>query len=110
MEHSSLTQSVQTTSSVVLPDLDVVMHCRDVFRLTRDGRGLICGFLGPGAAGQPYDSVLVGVHMNAPQAGYMRSSELCLDRRCDGRILHEDRRVGAIRIGVLVGPNDSGPQ
>src|ERR1700730_11224815 len=82
-----------TGTSVILLDFDIVMHRLDVFGFTRNGRGLVCRFLGSGAAGQPYDSILVRVDMNASQAGYMLGSELGLDCRCDGRILHEGHRV-----------------
>jgi uncharacterized protein DUF5329 len=63
------TDLVQTGSSVVLLDLNVAMNRPYVFGLARNGLGLVRGFLGSGAAGQPYDSILVGVDMNAPQAG-----------------------------------------
>src|SRR6202011_2531235 len=79
--------------SVILLDFEIVMHRLDVFGVTRNGRGLVCRFLGSGAAGQPYDSILVRVDMNASQASYMLGSELGLDSRCDGRILHEGHRV-----------------
>jgi hypothetical protein len=52
------TQSVPNWNSVVLLDFDVIMNCLDVFGGTRNGRGLVCRFPGPGTAGQPYDSIL----------------------------------------------------
>jgi hypothetical protein len=81
--------SVQTGTSVVLHDLDVAVNHLYVFRLTRNGLGLVCRFLGSGAAGQPHDPILVRVDMNASQAADVLRSELGLDRRCDGGILHE---------------------
>src|ERR1700730_5505307 len=89
------TQSVLVvgTSSVIFLDFDIVMHRLYMFCVTRNGSGLVCCFLGSGAAGQPYDSILVGVDMNASQAGYMLSSQLALDCRCDGRVLRERHRV-----------------
>jgi hypothetical protein len=55
--------------SVVLLDLKVAVNRPYVLGVTRNGHGLVGGFLGSGAAGQPYDSIPVGVDMNAPQAG-----------------------------------------
>ena len=83
------TDPVHTGASVVLLDLNVAVNRPYVFGLTRNGLGFVRRFLGSGAAGQPYDSILVGVDMNAPHAGDVLRSELDLDRRCDGRILHE---------------------
>jgi uncharacterized protein DUF5329 len=93
--------------SVVLPDLNVAVNRPHVLGVTRNGHGLVRGFLGSGAAGQPYDSILVGIHMNAPQAGYVVRSELGLDRHRDSGILHECSRVRTVRIGVL-GDHDYG--
>ena len=55
--------------SVVLPDLKVAVNRPDVLGVARNGHGLVGGFLGSSAASQPYDSILDGVDMNAPQAG-----------------------------------------
>src|SRR5579864_4323096 len=93
MVRSGSTQFGPIGTSVILLDFDIVMHCLYVLCVTRDGDGLVSRFLGSGAAGQPYDSILVGVDVNASEAGYMLGSELCLDCRCDGRILQEGRRV-----------------
>jgi len=60
---------VQTGLSIVLLDLNVAVNRLHVFGITCDGDGLVRGFLGSGAAGQPYDSILVGVDMDASQAG-----------------------------------------
>src|SRR6185437_5030773 len=87
------TQSVLTGVSVILLDFEIVMHRLNVFCVTSNGRGLVCRFLGPGAAGQPYDSILICIDMNTSHAGYVLSSELRLDCRCDGRILHEGHRM-----------------
>jgi hypothetical protein len=59
----------QVRLSVVLPDLKVAVNRSHVFGVARNGHCLVGGFLGPSAAGQPYDSIPVGVDMNAPQAG-----------------------------------------
>jgi hypothetical protein len=87
------THPVPTGISVVLLDLNIVVNCSYVFGLTRDGRSLVRCFLGSGAAGQPDDSILVRVDMNASQAGDMLRSQLGLDFRRYRRILHECRRV-----------------
>jgi hypothetical protein len=91
---------VQTGLSVVLLDLNVAVNRLHVFGITCNGHGFVGGFLGSGAAGQPYDSILVGVDVDAPQAGQMLRSELGLDLHRDGRILHECFRVRTVRIGV----------
>lgn len=64
--------------------------------VSRNGHGLVCRFLSSGGAGEPNDSILVSIDMNALQAGYMLCGQLGLDSRCDGRILHEDHRMRAV--------------
>jgi hypothetical protein len=80
-------------SSVVLLDLDVATDILHAFGLACNGYGLVCRFLGPGAAVQPHHAVLVRIDMNAPQAGQMFRSEPGLDFHRDGRVLHEGLRV-----------------
>ena len=63
------TYPVQTGLSVVLLDLDVTVNRPHVFGVARNGHGLVRGFLGSGAARQPYDSILVGIDVDASQAG-----------------------------------------
>ena len=55
--------------SVVLLDLKVAVNRPHVLGVARNGHGLVRCFLGSCAAAQPYDSILVGVDVNAPQAG-----------------------------------------
>ena len=51
---------------VVLLDHDIAMDGLHVFSITRNGHGLVYRLLASGAAGQPYDSILVCVDVNAP--------------------------------------------
>ena len=53
---------------VVLLDHDIAMDGSHVFSITRNGHGLVYRLLASGAAGQPHDSILVRVNMNAAQA------------------------------------------
>jgi hypothetical protein len=85
--------SVQTRTLVVLLDCNLAMDRFYTFGLTCNRRGLVCRFLGSGAAREPHDSILVGVDMNAPQAGEMFCAQFGLDFRRYRRILHECHRV-----------------
>jgi hypothetical protein len=73
-----LRPTLQTKTLVVLPDFKLAVDRLYTFGLTRNGRGLVCGFLGSGAAGEPYDSILVRVDMNAPQAIDTRISNVLM--------------------------------
>src|SRR5579872_5562001 len=73
------TRSIPARTSIVLLDFDIVMNRRNVLGITRNGCGLVCRFLGSGAAGQPHDAILVRVDVNAPQAGDVLGSQLGLD-------------------------------
>src|ERR1700730_10749137 len=84
---------LKTRTLIVLLDFDLAVDRLYAFGLTRDGRSLVCRFLGSGAAGEPHDAVLVRVDMNAPQAGDVRRRQLGLDFRRYRRVLHECRRV-----------------
>src|ERR1700730_1342796 len=78
---------------VVLLDFNLAVDRLNTFGLTRNGLGLVCRFLGSGGAGEPHDSILVRVDMNAPQAGDVLRSQFGLDFRRYRRILHECLRV-----------------
>ena len=54
---------------IVLLDHDIAVDGFHVFGITRNGNGLVYRLLASGAAGQPYDSILVRVDMNAAQTG-----------------------------------------
>src|ERR1700693_1830129 len=87
------TPPVQTGTPVVLLDFSLAVDRLYTFGLTRNGLGLVCRFLGSGAAGEPHDSILVRVDMNAPQAGDVLRGQLGLDFRGYRRVLHEGRGV-----------------
>jgi hypothetical protein len=79
-----------------------------MFGVTRNGHGLIDGLLASRATGQPHDSVLVSVDMDAAHAREVLRSKLSLDLHRNRGILHKCHRVRP--VGIRVGDERSGPK
>jgi hypothetical protein len=59
-----LGDSIQFRTSVAEPDFNLAVDRRYTVGVARNGHGLVCRFLRPSAASQPYDAIRVGIDMN----------------------------------------------
>jgi len=96
--------------SLCITDGDLAVHVLDTSGGARNGFGLVGRFFASGGARQPHDAVLIGVDMNAFQAGEMLRGELGLDLSGNGRILHEGHCVGTCGVQIIVGHDRSGTE
>jgi hypothetical protein len=93
---------------VVVFDHKFAMDGLHMFGVTRNGHGLVYRLLASGATGQPHDSVLVSVDMNAAHAREVLRSKLTFDLHRNRGILHKCARVRP--VGIWVGDERSGPK
>lgn len=83
---------------VILLDREAVMDRLHVFRVSRNGHGLVYRSLASGATAQPYDTILVSIDMNAAHTGDVLGGQLSLNLACNRRILYECHRMRAVGI------------
>lgn len=94
--------------SVGTLDGDVAMNTGDMVSGASDRYCLVGCFAGTGAAGQPYDAILVGVDMNSLQACNVLRSQLALDLGGDCRVLDVCTDLRTVGRQVLVRNRNSG--
>lgn len=104
------TDTADVERSVGALDRDVAMNIRDMISGASDRHRFICRLAGPGAAGQPYDAILVGADMNTLQACDVPRSQLALDLGGDCRVLHECHRMRTVGRRILVRNGSSGSE
>lgn len=88
-------------TSIVESDREFVVNRLHMFGVARNGDGLRDGLLAPRGTGKPHDAILIGIDMNAAQAGQMISGELGFDFRGNRRILHEYRGARPDRFCIV---------
>jgi hypothetical protein len=91
-----------------MSNLDVTADVLDAFGLARNGDRPVRCFLRPCRPTEPHDAVLIGVHVNTSETLDVLGGELGLHFRGDDGILHEGRRVRAVRTRVFGGQGEDG--